>query len=282
MAIVLIVLTTVPTFRPFFELTTLPHWLWFASIAVMLVAAGCEWGRQKADRLAKLNVNGHNGGDLATVANPSRRFCMRAIIVGCGRVGTRLAQLLEQEAHQVVIVDRNPAAFDRLHAGFAGQCVVGTGFDRDTLREAGIERADAFAAVTSGDNSNFVAATVARDTFRVPTVIARIYDPQREQIYRRLGIRTISPTDWGAHKIKRLLVASALRSQYELGNGEVELIAGRISTLLAGRSVRDISSGGRGDGLFDRACGTRIRADNGDAARRRRPRSSERGSWCGG
>ncbi len=169
---------------------------------------------------------------------------MRAIIVGCGRVGTRLAQLLEQEAHQVVIVDRNPAAFDRLHVGFAGRCVVGTGFDRDTLREAGIERADAFAAVTSGDNSNFVAATVARDTFRVPTVIARIYDPQREQIYRRLGIRTISPTDWGAHKIKRLLVASALRSQYELGNGEVELIAGRISSLLAGRSVRDISLAG--------------------------------------
>jgi trk system potassium uptake protein TrkA len=166
---------------------------------------------------------------------------MRAIIVGCGRVGTRLAQLLEQEAHQVVMVDKNPAAFKRLHAGFSGQLVAGTGFDRETLREAGIERADAFAAVTSGDNSNFVAATVARDTFRVPTVVARIYDPQREQIYRRMGIRTISPTDWGAHKIKRLMVASALRSEYELGNGELELIAGRVSSLLAGRSVRDLS-----------------------------------------
>ena len=169
---------------------------------------------------------------------------MRAIIVGCGRVGTRLAQLLEQEAHEVVVIDKNPAAFKRLPAGFAGTTVTGTGFDRDTLREAGIERADAFAAVTSGDNSNFVAATVARDTFRVPTVIARIYDPQREQIYRRMGIRTISPTDWGAHKIKRLLMASALRSQYELGNGEVELIAGRVSSLLAGRAVRDISLAG--------------------------------------
>ena len=166
---------------------------------------------------------------------------MRAIIVGCGRVGSLLAQLLEQENHQVVVVDKNPAAFRRLHAAFSGQTVTGIGFDRDTLRAAGIERADAFAAVTSGDNSNFVAASVARDTFRVPTVVARIYDPQREQIYRRLGIRTISSTSWGAHKIKRLMVRADLHGQAELGNGEVELIEARISSLVAGRSVRDLS-----------------------------------------
>jgi trk system potassium uptake protein TrkA len=166
---------------------------------------------------------------------------MRAIIVGCGRVGSLLAQLLEQEDHQVVMVDKNPGAFRRLYPGFRGQTVTGVGFDRDTLRAAGIERADSFAAVTSGDNSNFVAATVARDTFRVPTVVARIYDPQREQIYRRLGIRTISSTSWGAQKIKRLLIGADLHGRAELGNGEVELIEARISSLLAGRSVRDLA-----------------------------------------
>ncbi|HSH78392.1 MAG TPA: TrkA family potassium uptake protein [Herpetosiphonaceae bacterium] len=166
---------------------------------------------------------------------------MRAIVVGCGRVGSLLVQLLEQDEHQVVVVDKDAGAFRRLHAGFRGRTVTGVGFDRDTLREAGIERADAFAAVTSGDNSNFVAASVARDTFRVPTVVARIYDPQREQIYRRLGIRTISSTAWGAQKLKRLLEHTDLHGRAELGNGEVELIEARISSLVAGRSVRDLS-----------------------------------------
>jgi trk system potassium uptake protein TrkA len=166
---------------------------------------------------------------------------MRVIIVGCGRVGSLLAQLLEQDGHQVVVVDKNPAAFRRLHAGFRGRTVTGIGFDRETLRAAGIERADGFAAVTSGDNSNFVAASVARDTFRVPTVVARIYDPQREQIYRRLGIRTISSTSWGAQKIKRLLIGADLHSRAELGNGEVELIEARVSSLAAGRPLHDVA-----------------------------------------
>jgi len=166
---------------------------------------------------------------------------MRVIIVGCGRVGSLLTQLLEQEDHQVVVVDKDPSAFQRLPRNFRGQTVTGVGFDRDILRAAGIERADAFAAVTSGDNSNFVAASVARDTFRVPTVVARIYDPQREQIYRRLGIRTISSTAWGAQKIKRLLIGADLHGSSELGNGEVELIEARVSSLVAGRPVRDLS-----------------------------------------
>jgi trk system potassium uptake protein TrkA len=166
---------------------------------------------------------------------------MRVIIVGCGRVGSLLTQLLEQEDHQVVVVDKNASAFQRLPRNFRGQTVTGVGFDRDVLRAAGIERADAFAAVTSGDNSNFVAASVARDTFRVPTVVARIYDPQREQIYRRLGIRTISSTAWGAQKIKRLLIGADLHGSSELGNGEVELIEARVSSLVAGRPVRDLS-----------------------------------------
>lgn len=166
---------------------------------------------------------------------------MRAIVVGCGRVGSLLTRLLEQDGHQVVIVDKDPAAFRRLHANFRGRTVTGIGFDRDILREAGIERTDAFAAVTSGDNSNFVAATVASDTFRVPTVVARIYDPQREQIYRRLGIRTISSTSWGANKIKRLLVHADMYERAELGNGEVEILELRITPGNAGRPVRDLA-----------------------------------------
>ena len=169
---------------------------------------------------------------------------MRAIVVGCGRVGSLLTRLLEQDGHQVVVVDRDPDAFRRLYPQFRGRTVTGIGFDRDTLREAGIERTDAFAAVTSGDNSNFVAATVASDTFRVPTVVARIYDPQREQIYRRLGIHTISSTSWGANKIKRLLVHADLYERAELGNGEVEILELHISAVNAGRAVRDVALAG--------------------------------------
>lgn len=169
---------------------------------------------------------------------------MQAIIVGCGRVGVMLAHLLEHEGHHVTVIDKQPTAFRNLGTGFRGRVIGGIGFDRDTLRDAGIERADAFAAVTSGDNSNFIAASVARDTFRVPIVVARIYDPQREQIYRRLGIRTISSTAWGAHKIKRLMLNSELHGTQELGNGEVQVMEARVSSFVAGRKVRDLTYDG--------------------------------------
>lgn len=169
---------------------------------------------------------------------------MQAIIIGCGRVGVMLAHLLEHDGHGVTVVDKNPAAFRNLGSGFRGRTVAGVGFDRDVLREAGIERADALAAVTSGDNSNFIAATVARDTFHVPIVVARIYDPQREQIYRRLGIRTISSTAWGAQTLKRMIVGGDLGEGQELGSGEVQLVQARVSALLAGRAVRDIAYSG--------------------------------------
>jgi trk system potassium uptake protein len=165
---------------------------------------------------------------------------MQSIIVGCGRVGVMLAHLLEHDGHQVTVIDKNPLAFRKLGSGFRGRTVPGIGFDRDVLREAGIERADGFAAVTSGDKVGVIAATVARDSFRVPIVIARIYDPQREQIYRRLGIRTISSTAWGAHKIKRMLLNSDLHGSQELGNGEVQVMQARISGPIAGRPVRDL------------------------------------------
>ena len=117
---------------------------------------------------------------------------MHFVIMGCGRVGSTLAQSLEDHGHTVAVIDQNPDAFRRLGAGFDGRRVTGLGFDRDTLREAGIEEAVAFAAVSSGDNSNILAARVARETFGVENVVARIYDPGRAEVYQRLGIPTVA------------------------------------------------------------------------------------------
>lgn len=130
---------------------------------------------------------------------------MRIVILGCGRVGAYLARMLAAEGHQVTVIDRNSAAFARLGSDFAGDLVVGTGIDEDVLRRAGIEQAEAFVAVTNGDNTNVMAAQLARDVFGVPRVICRIYDPLREEIYRGLGLETICPTLWGATRIREIL-----------------------------------------------------------------------------
>ncbi len=121
---------------------------------------------------------------------------MHVVIMGCGRVGSSLAQELDARGHSVAIVDQDPAAFRKLPSTFGGRTIAGVGFDRDRLIEAGIERADAFAAVSSGDNSNIISARVARETFHVPKVIARIYDPRRAEIYQRLGIETVASVAW--------------------------------------------------------------------------------------
>jgi trk system potassium uptake protein TrkA len=166
---------------------------------------------------------------------------MHLIVVGCGRVGCLLAQQMAAEGHSVAVIDKNPQAFKRLGREFRGQTVLGVGFDRDTLREAGVERADALAAVTNGDNSNYITATVARDVFRVPNVVARIYDPQREAIYRELGIRTISSTSWAVHTIRRILHGDETVSSVQFGSGEVEIAEVPISGRLVGHFVRDLS-----------------------------------------
>lgn len=119
---------------------------------------------------------------------------MRVVIVGCGRVGARLAGHLDVGGHHVAVVDQAMAAFGRLPAGFSGVTVIGTGIDEDVLRKAGIEQADAFVAVTNGDNRNIMAAQVARTVFTVEHVVCRIYDPIRAQTYRELGYVTICPT----------------------------------------------------------------------------------------
>ena len=121
---------------------------------------------------------------------------MRVVVMGCGRVGASLAGQLQDAGHEVAIIDRDQTAFLRLPAAFAGTTVKGVGFDQDVLRRAGIEGADAFAAVSSGDNSNIIAARVARETFGVPKVVARIYDAKRAAVYERLGIPTVATVPW--------------------------------------------------------------------------------------
>ncbi|TQJ14298.1 trk system potassium uptake protein TrkA [Yimella lutea] len=126
--------------------------------------------------------------------------------MGCGRVGSTLAMSLEAQGHSVAVIDQNEAAFRRLGAAFEGRRITGVGFDRDTLRAAGIDRAYAFAAVSSGDNSNILSARVARETFDVEHVVARIYDPGRAEIYQRLGIPTVATVKWTADQVMRRLV----------------------------------------------------------------------------
>ena len=128
---------------------------------------------------------------------------MHVVIMGCGRVGSTLAHSLEARGHSVAVIDQNADAFRRLGDDFGGVTVNGTGFDQQVLVEAGIERADAFAAVSSGDNSNIIAARVARETFGVTSVVARIYDPRRAEVYERLGIPTVATVRWTADRILR-------------------------------------------------------------------------------
>ncbi|GAA3299626.1 MULTISPECIES: potassium channel family protein [Dactylosporangium] len=131
---------------------------------------------------------------------------MHVVIMGCGRVGSTLAQSLEQRGHSVAVIDVDADAFRRLGGEFHGTTVNGVGFDRDVLLQAGIERADAFAAVSSGDNSNIISARVARETFGVERVVARIYDPKRAEVYERLGIPTVATVRWTADRMLRQLV----------------------------------------------------------------------------
>ncbi len=147
---------------------------------------------------------------------------MHIVIMGCGRVGSALAERLDSDGHSVAVIDQDATAFRKLSPSFAGRTVTGVGFDRDRLREAGIERADAFAAVSSGDNSNIISARVARETFGVPTVVARIYDPRRAEIYQRLGIETVATVAWTTQQIIRRIQPIAAE-EYRDSTGSLAL-----------------------------------------------------------
>jgi trk system potassium uptake protein TrkA len=131
---------------------------------------------------------------------------MNVVIMGCGRVGARLASLLHSEGHDVTVLDTNPNAFRRLPPSYGGKRIVGNGMDQRALESAGIERADAFVAVTQGDNRNIFGSELAREIYRVPRVICRIYDPGREEIFRDLGLETFSPTSLGAKVMHEMLL----------------------------------------------------------------------------
>ena len=131
---------------------------------------------------------------------------MRYLIVGCGRVGSALAKLLDADGHEVIVVDENPAAFKRLGPKFKGHEVVGTGIDYDVLKRAGAATADGFIAVTNGDNRNIMAALIAQRMFKIKRIVARIYDPPRGQMYRELGVQTVCPTTVGAKLIRDVLI----------------------------------------------------------------------------
>jgi len=166
---------------------------------------------------------------------------MKVIIMGCGRVGVQAAHLLANEGHQVVVIDYNATALEQLGPDFKGRRVKGVGFDRDVLVEAGIEDADAFAATSSSDNANIIAARIARNIFHVPRVVARLYDPRRAEIYQRLGMLTFSTTGWGAERIREILTHPELDPILNFGSGEVSLVSLEVPSRLVGRLVKDLS-----------------------------------------
>ena len=170
--------------------------------------------------------------------------------MGCGRTGSTLAQLVEQRGHTVAVVDQNPDAFRRLGGGFEGRRVVGLGFDRDTLLEAGIQEAYAFAAVSSGDNSNILAARVARETFGVSKVVARIYDPGRAEVYQRLGIPTVATVRWTADQMARRLLPVDATPDYRDASGTVVLAEVQVHLGWVGRRMAALEAATSGRVAF--------------------------------
>ena len=169
---------------------------------------------------------------------------MKMIIVGCGRMGSGLAQALSRKGHTVTVVDLDASAFELLPESFSGRKITGTGFDKDVLIEAGIERTDGIAAVTSNDESNAVIARLASQVFRVPKVVARLYDQRKAEIYERLGLQTIDPSSWGINRMVELLCYSPLNTVMTLGGGDVDIVEIEVPALLVGRTVRELTVSG--------------------------------------
>jgi len=181
------------------------------------------------------------------------------VIMGCGRVGSTLASILESKGHSVSIIDQTPEAFRRLGPRFHGRRVTGIGFDRETLVESGIKEAAAFAAVSSGDNSNIISARVARETFGVDKVAARIYDPRRAEVYQRLGIPTVATVRWTADQMLRRLLPEGSQSLWRDPTGTIRLaevhigvgwIGERVSRLEEGAGVRVAFMTRLGEGMI--------------------------------
>ena len=169
---------------------------------------------------------------------------MHVIVVGCGRVGSGLAVSLTAEGHSVAVIDKNERAFRRLK-DWSGQCLVGSGFDRDDLEKAGAVGAGALAAVTSGDNTNILTVRIARETYEIPHVVARIYDPRRAEIYQRLGIPTVATVTWTIDQVRRRLLPDHDEREWSDASGRLALVERSLPDSWAGRSLSELEQPGR-------------------------------------
>jgi len=170
---------------------------------------------------------------------------MRVLIMGCGRVGSELSYALGEAGHEVTVIDKRAEAFDRYPPGDHARRIVGLGFDRDVLEEAGIRDADAFIAVSSGDNSNIVSARVALEHYHVPKVIARIFDPRRAEIYERLNIPTVATTTWGVKQIQLMILHTGKEVRESLGGGQLLRVRVPVPAHLVGKPVSSLNIEGR-------------------------------------
>jgi trk system potassium uptake protein TrkA len=192
---------------------------------------------------------------------------MKVIVMGCGRIGSQVSRLLSEKGHEVIIIDHDSNSDGRLGSNFKGRIIKGLGFDRNVLLEAGIEQAEAFVSASQSDNANIVAARIARNIFHVPRVVARLYDPRRAEIYQRLGLTTISSTNWGAERIFQVLTHTDIDVWDTFGSGEVALVHVELPPQLNGRSVTQLNVPGeimvvsitRDDHAFIPASGTAFR-----------------------
>lgn len=170
---------------------------------------------------------------------------MNIIIVGCGRIGSGLAQNLSKGGHKITVIDKNPLAFEALGPAFKGQTVTGIGFDKDVLAQAKIERTDALAALTSSDEANVIIARMASQVFHVPKVVARLYDVRKAEIYKRLGLQTIDPATWGINRVADMICHTQLNTVATIGNsGTVDIVEVEVPSLLIGRKVDDVTVSG--------------------------------------
>jgi trk system potassium uptake protein TrkA len=169
---------------------------------------------------------------------------VHVVVVGCGRVGSGLATTLESEGHTVAVIDKRQQAFSRLPPGFQGRRIVGIGFDRTRLLEAGIDQAGAVAAVTNGDNSNIVVARVAREAFQVERVVARIYDSRRAAIYERLGIPTVATVQWATERVLRRILPDASGVEWIDPSARICVVERLAPTGWAGHALHELDVAG--------------------------------------
>jgi len=166
---------------------------------------------------------------------------MNIIIMGCGRVGSQVSQLLVRQGHAVTVIDHDENALARLGPDFKGNVVRGLGFDRNVLQRAGVETAEGFVSASASDNANIVAARIARNIFRVPRVVARLYDPVRAEIYQRLGLTTISSTAWGAERIVEVVTHNDLDVLHVFQDGGTTMVRVEAPARLHGHRVAQMN-----------------------------------------